>query len=133
MTVALAKGATEAEIKDGASYFASVKPRPWIRVVEADTVPKSFIGPGNKRLVHPAGGTEPMGNRIIEVPENEEDVVYRDPRTGFAAYVPKGSIAKSEALVTAGGGKTVACGTWHGAALPGLTLQRSGDLPALAE
>jgi cytochrome c553 len=125
--IALAKVATEAEIKDAASYFASVKPRPWIRVAEADTVPKSFVGPGNKRLVHPSGGTEPMGNRIIEVPENEEDVVYRDPRSGFVAYVPKGSIAKGEALVTTGGGKTVACGTCHGP-----TLQGVGDVPAIA-
>jgi cytochrome c553 len=125
--IALAKTATDAEITDAASYFASVKPRQWIRVAEADTVPKSFIGPGNKRLVHPAGGSEPLGNRIIEVPENEEDVVYRDPRTGFVAYVPPGSVAKGEALVTTGGGKTVACGTCHG-----VTLQGMGDVPAIA-
>ena len=37
---------------------------------ETDTVPKTFIGPGNKRLAHPNGGTEPMGNRIIEIPED---------------------------------------------------------------
>jgi cytochrome c553 len=125
--IALAKVATEAEIKDAAGYFSSVKPRQWIRVAETDSVPRSFIGPGNKRLVHPAGGTESLGNRIIEVPENEEDVVYRDPRSGFVAYVPKGSIAKGEALVTTGGGKTVACGTCHGATLQGL-----GDVPAIA-
>jgi cytochrome c553 len=125
--IALAKSATEAEIKDAATYFASVKPRPWIRVVEADTVPKSFVGPGNKRLVHPAGGTEPLGNRIIEVPENEEDVVYRDPRTGFVAYVPPGSIAKGEALVATGGGKTMPCATCHGR-----TLQGIGDVPGIA-
>jgi cytochrome c553 len=130
--IALAKAASEAEIKDAASYFAAVKPRPWIRVAETDSVPKSFIGPGNKRLVHPAGGTEPMGNRIIEVPENEEDVVYRDPRTGFVAYVPKGSIAKGEALVTAGGGKTVPCGSCHGATLQGMTVQGMGEVPAIA-
>jgi cytochrome c553 len=125
--IALAKSASEAEIKDAASYFASVKPRPWIRVVEADTVPKSFVGPGNKRLVHPSGGTEPLGNRIIEVPENEEDVVYRDPRSGFVAYVPPGSIAKGEALVTTGGGKTMPCATCHGRTLQGL-----GDVPGIA-
>jgi cytochrome c553 len=130
--IVLAKAATEAEIKDAASYFASVKPRPWIRVAETDTVPKSFIGPGNKRLVHPAGGSEPMGNRIIEVPENEEDVVYRDPRSGFVAYVPKGSIAKGEALVTSGGGKTVACGSCHGATLLGMTVPGMGEVPAIA-
>jgi cytochrome c553 len=43
------------------------------------------------------------------------------------AYVPKGSIAKGEALVTSGGSKTVACGTCHGA-----TLQGMGDVPGIA-
>ena len=125
--VAMAKVITDAEIKDAANYFASLKPRPWVRVVETDTVPKSFISQGNKRLLHPAGGTEPLGNRIIEVPENEEDVVYRDPRSGFVAYVPKASIAKGETLSTTGGGKTIACGICHGQTLQGL-----GDVPAIA-
>jgi cytochrome c553 len=125
--VTLAKTATDAEVADAAKYFASLKPRQWIRIAETDVVPKTFIGPGNKRLVHPAGGTEPMGNRIIEVPENEEDVVYRDPRTGFVAYVPKGSIAKGEALVTGGGGNALPCAVCHGPTLQGL-----GDVPAIA-
>lgn len=118
--VAMAKVITDDEVKSAAEYFASVKPRPWIRVVEADTVPKSFVGPGNKRLVHPAGGTEPLGNRIIEVPEDEEVVVYRDPSSGFVAYVPKGSIERGKALVTTGGdGKTVRCAICHGQTLRG--------------
>jgi cytochrome c553 len=126
--VAMAKIITDAEIKDAADYFASVKPRPWIRVVEAATVPKSFVGPGNKRLLHPSGGIEPLGNRIIEVPEDEEAVVYRDPISGFVAYVPPGSIAKGEALVkTGGGGKTTPCVLCHA-----LTLKGLGDWPALA-
>jgi cytochrome c553 len=82
----------------------------------------------NKRLIHPAGGTEALGNRIIEVPDDEEAVVYRDPIAGFVAYVPKGSIAKGEALVkTGGGGKTTPCTMCHGTTLKGL-----GDWPALA-
>ncbi len=125
--VAMAKVITDAEIKDAAEYFASLKPRPWIRVVESDVVPRSFIGPGNKRLAHPAGGTEPLGNRIIEIPEDEEAVVYRDPISGFIAYVPKGSIAEGETLVKTGGGKRVACVTCHGHTLQGL-----GEWPALA-
>jgi cytochrome c553 len=125
--VQIAKAATDAELHSAAEYFASVKPRPWIRVVETDIVPKSFVGPGNKRLELPTGGTEPLGNRIIEVPEDEEAVVYRDPISGFVAYVPKGSIAKGEALVTKGDGKTIPCGTCHGATLQGL-----GDVPAIA-
>ena len=91
-------------------------------------VPKTYIGPGNKRLALPDGGTEPIGNRIIEIPEDEEVVLNRDPRSGFVAYVPKGSIAKGEALATTGGaGKTIACGICHGATLQGL-----GEVPAIA-
>ena len=90
-------------------------------------MPKSYIGPGNKRLVHPDGGTEPMGNRIVEVPEDEEAVVYRDPISGFVAYVPKGSIARGRELATNGGGKTVPCGICHGATQRGL-----GEVPAIA-
>ena len=125
--VAMAKVITDAEIKEAADYFAALKPRPWIRVVETDTVPKSYVGPGNKRLVHPDGGSEPLGNRVIEVPEDEEVVVYRDPSSGFVAYVPKGSIARGKELATTSGGKTVPCSICHGRTLQGL-----GDVPAIA-
>jgi cytochrome c553 len=126
--IAMAKTITDDEIKAAADYFASLKPRPWIRVVETDTVPKTYVGKGNKRLAHPDGGTEPVGNRIIEIPEDEEIVLARDPRSGFVAYVPKGSIAKGEDLVTTGGGgRTVACGICHGPTLQGL-----GEVPGIA-
>jgi cytochrome c553 len=126
--IAMAKIITDAEIKESADYFASLKPAPWIRVVEAATVPKSYVAAGNKRLVHPGGGTEPIGDRIISVPEDEEAVVYRDPISGFVAYVPPGSIAKGKELATTGGGgKTVPCGVCHGVTLKGL-----GDWPGIA-
>src|SRR5262245_5593344 len=112
--VAMLKIITDVEIREAAAYFASLKPTPWIRVVEADMVPRSYIGPGNKRLVHPDGGTEPIGNRIIEVPEDEEAVVYRDPISGFVAYVTKGSIERGREMVTTGGGKMVPYGLCSG-------------------
>ena len=130
--VGMAKAVTDAEVKAAAEYFAAVKPRPWIRVVETDIVPKSYVAQGNKRLLHPDGGTEPIANRIIEVPEDEEIVINRDPRKGFVAYVPTGSIAKGEALVKTGGGgqetgKTIACAICHGPDLKGL-----GEVPGFA-
>jgi cytochrome c553 len=125
--VQMLKVITDAEIKEAAEYFAALKPVKWIRVVEADTVPKSYIAQGNKRLVHPSGGTEPIGKRIIEVPEDEEAVVYRDPISGFVAYVPPGSIARGRELVTTGGGKTTPCIMCHGTSLKGLA-----DWPRLA-
>jgi len=118
---------TDDETRAAAEYFASLKPRKWIRVAETDTVPKTYVGPGNKRLRLPGGGTEPIGNRIIEIPEDEEVVLNRDPRLGFVAFVPKGSIAKGQTLATTGGGRTLPCAICHGPELQGL-----GDVPPIA-
>ena len=64
---------------------------------------------------------EPLGERIVEIPDNLEQFESRDPRSTFTAYVPVGSLAKGEALVTKGGpGKTVACAPCHGPDLKGL-------------
>ena len=53
------------------------------------------------RLEGADAGTEPLGRRIIETPKNTEYTEkLRNPRSGFTAYVPKGSIAKGEALAT---------------------------------
>jgi cytochrome c553 len=124
----IAEHISDADVRAAADYFASVKPRPWIRVVETDTVPKTYVGPGNKRLRLPGGGDEPIGERIIEIPEDEQVVLNRDPRSGFVAFAPKGSIAKGEALATTGGnGKTIACAICHGPTLQGL-----GDVPPIA-
>jgi cytochrome c553 len=52
--------------------------------------------------------------------------LYRDPRSGFIAYVPTGSIEKGEDIVTKAG-TGVACTTCHGSDLMG-----SGDVPPIA-
>jgi cytochrome c553 len=124
----IGKAITDGEVRDAATYFSSLKPRPWIRVVETDIVPKTFVGAGNKRLPTADGGSEPIGMRIIEIPEIPERVLDRDPGSGFVAYVPKGSIARGEAIVSTGdGGKTIACASCHGA-----TYQGVGDVPGIA-
>ena len=126
--IAMGKIITDAEIREAAEYFARLQPRPWIRVVETDTVPRTYIAQGNKRLLHPEGGTEPIGQRIIEVPEDEEIVINRDPRSGFVAYVPKGAVAKGEVLAKTGGNdRTISCGICHGPGLKGL-----GEVPGIA-
>lgn len=124
----IAKGLTEEDAKEATAYFASLKPRRWIRVVETDTVPQTYMNDGRRRYVRPGGGTEPIGSRIIEVPEDAARVTCRDPHSGFVAYVPKGSIAKGEQLaLTGGNGKTTACTACHGPALTGL-----GPVPRIA-
>ncbi|HLG56080.1 MAG TPA: hypothetical protein VI485_12170 [Vicinamibacterales bacterium] len=126
--IAIAKGMTEDDIKASAEYFGAIKWTPWIKVVESATVPKTRIQ-GGMYLRLEGKDTEPLGMRIIETPENVEHTeVLRDPRSGFIAYAPLGSIKKGEALVTTGGnGKTVQCGVCHGADLKGL-----GPVPGIA-
>ena len=124
----IAKGMTAEEMQQTADYFGSMKWTPWIRVVETATVAKTRLAGGMYLRVE-GTETEPLGQRIIETPENTERTeLLRDPRSGFIAFAPVGSVKKGEALVMTGGnGKTVACGTCHGADLNGL-----GPVPGLA-
>jgi cytochrome c553 len=124
----IAAGLPEEEMLKAVEWFASLKPAVWYKVIEATTVPKTWVNGGRMRLPLPAGGTEPLGNRIITLPQDPARVELRDPHSGFIAYVPPGSIKKGEELVTkGGGGKTIACNICHGEGLKGL-----GDVPALA-
>jgi cytochrome c553 len=125
---AIAKEVSDEEARQAAEWFAGLKSTQWTKVIEADTVPVTFVGQGRMRFPKPEGGTEPIGNRIITVPEDIERARSRDPHSGFVAYVPKGSIAKGKALVESGGsGRTIACGICHGDAMKGL-----GNVPRLA-
>jgi cytochrome c553 len=127
LMIAYAKAMTADEVKAAAEYFAAMPWTPWIKVVEAATVPKTRIA-GGMFLRLDGGDTEPIGDRIIEVPDNTEGTeALRDPRSGFTAYVPPGSIKKGEALVTTGAGRTTRCGVCHGADLKGL-----GPVPGIA-
>jgi cytochrome c553 len=117
---------TDAEMKEAAAYFASMAWTPWITVRETATVPRTRLT-GNVFFPLPGGETEPIGDRIIEAPEDVERFELRDPHSGFVAYVPPGSLRRGALLVTTGGGKTIACGVCHGVDLKGL-----GPVPALA-
>ena len=117
---AIAKAMTDDEIKASAEYFGSMKWTPWVRVVETTTAPKTRVA-GGLFLALESGEKEPLGARIIEVPEDTEATeTLRNPRSGFVAYAPVGSIKKGEALAKS-------CGVCHGADLKGL-----GPVPALA-
>jgi len=121
-----AQNMSDAEIKAAAEYFGAIKWTPWIKVVEAKMAPKAK--PNGGLFIAEGSEMEPLGDRILEVPINGEATeVLRDPHSGFTAYVPVGALKKGEALVTKGGGKTIACGNCHGADLKGI-----GPVPSLA-
>jgi cytochrome c553 len=126
--IAIAKAMTPVEIRAAADYFGAMKWTPWIRVVETSTVPR-MVSRGGIWVPVEGGQQEPIGVRILETPENPERTeMLRDPRSGFIAYVPPGSIARGETLVRTGGsGRTLACGPCHGDTLDGL-----GPVPGIA-
>jgi len=133
----LAKGMTDDEVEAAAQYFATIAYRPWTRVVETDLVPTTRIV-GNLFLPTSEEPGEPIGARIVEVPESEEQTeLYRNPHVGFVAYAPPGGVEKGRDLVTTGGmrvvgntivqGKTTPCVTCHG-----LDLMGVADVPPIA-
>jgi cytochrome c553 len=110
--LAIAKAISDEGNKDAAAYFASLKQPKWIRVVEAETVPKTYVAGGNKRVIHPDHVFEPLGARIIELAEDENRLLNRDPGAGFVAFVPKGAVERGKALAESGGPQP--CATCHG-------------------
>ena len=83
--------------------------------------------------------TEPVGGRIIEVSNDDRNIFDGEPgnpRVGWTAYVPPGSVAKGREIVTTGGvmrvgndvvPRTTACSGCHGPDLMGMD-----DAPPLA-
>jgi cytochrome c553 len=125
---ALAKAMSEEEIKEAAEYYAAMQWTPWIRVVEADKIPEAHLEQGGMYIIKGKEAVEPLGNRIVEAPEDDYQAnTVRNPRSGFVAYVPVGSLEKGKQLVLNGGGKTIACFTCHGNTLQGLV-----NIPGIA-
>jgi cytochrome c553 len=117
--IAVAKAATDGEVQSAANYFSSLKPRPIIKVIETNTVPRSYIA-ANFYTVLKGAGLEPIGARLLEMPADVEQFELRDSRSQFVAFVPPGTLAWGAALVKDGGGITVPCAQCHGPDLKGL-------------
>src|SRR5215470_10244258 len=102
LMIQYAKVMTPEETRAAAEYFGAMPWTPWVRVVETATVPK-VVSRGGIWVPIEGGDKEPIGVRIIETPENPERTeILRDPRSGFIAYAPVGSIRKDKALAKTG-------------------------------
>ena len=127
--IPVAKALDEADAKLAADYFHSIPAKQSTRVIETDTVPVTHPGPHNIQLVDPSGAKEPLGLRIVEIPEDVNRTILRDATSGFVAFVPTGSIKRGKLLAKTGNsGKTLPCSNCHGDGLKGV-----GDMfPPLA-
>jgi cytochrome c553 len=127
LMMGIGAAATEEEARIAAAYFSSIDFKPWIRVVEVDSVPVTRFAGWIHEVVEGAG-LEPIGTRVVETPEDLGRTKLRDDASGFIAYVPRGAIERGADLVRTGGdGRTTVCTTCHGDDLRGL-----GPVPALA-
>jgi cytochrome c553 len=121
----------DADLQRAADYFSSLRLPRIRRMVETTTVPKTHweefvLAPDED------GAREPIGERIIEVPDDQTLYDWGDERTGFTAYVPPGSIARGAVLSAQGKGAVAPCESCHGAKLTGRTMPGIGIAPPLA-
>jgi cytochrome c553 len=119
---AVAMNATDAEVASAAHYFSGLRFTPRARVIEAARIPRMRpAGFVYSRV--PAGGTEPLGSRIVEGPPDFERHELRDDGMTYIAYVPHGSIERGRSIATTGtNGLATACVTCHGPRLAGIGL-----------
>jgi cytochrome c553 len=82
-------------------------------VVESDTAPKFEVHEGFLYARSPAGGTEPLRERIVELPDDVHQWDLGNAHMTFTVYVPKGSIARGSRLATKGG-VAAPCSSCHG-------------------
>jgi cytochrome c553 len=123
----VAEAATESEVAAAAAYFAQLTPRQRTRIVEVSSIPRVRQGLG-LWLVEPGRDSEPLSQRVIEVPLDNARHDLRDPNLGYVGYVPVGSIARGRAVATrAVNDAQQVCASCHGPMLRG-----AGDVPPLA-
>ena len=129
-----AKGMTDEEIKQAATYFSSIPLTPWVKVVESATAPKARPQAGLFLPLEGAeAGIEPIGERIMEVPEDTRAVripaqlAFGLPRLCAARQPARRAKTWSMNGVTGSGEKVTACTVCHGSDLRGI-----GQAPPLA-
>ena len=121
----VAREVSAADARTAATYFSRLRYHSQIHVVEAAMVPRTRHG--NLYPIRLAsGGEEPLGLRILQMPDNDALEEDGDWRVSTTAYVPPGSLARGKALVRSGAG-ALPCASCHGA-----QLQGDGAVPPLA-
>ena len=82
----------------------------------------SFANHLNKNLAPDSQMAVAVSLRVImdQLKDEHQANYLRNPRSGWNVYVPVGSLARGEELVTTGAGKTIQCAICHGVDLMGL-------------
>jgi cytochrome c553 len=122
--IGFAKAATAEEVRAAAEFFAAQPYPKRIKVVESRTAPKVRLQGGMHMAVPAAEGgvMEPIGDEIVEVPDDNLRAEARDTRMGWTAYAPPGTLSRGKQIAA-----KQQCAVCHGANLEGL-----GPIPPLA-
>src|SRR5689334_8964423 len=126
----ITRAMTVDEAQAAVNYYSTLRRRPWIKVVEGAMAPTTEIVEGGLRIQREPEALEPLGQRVVEVPQYRERTRLYDSHAGFVAYVPVGAIKRGKDFVATGGGtivngivattgKAVACTECHGSDLRG--------------
>ena len=110
----ITRAMTADEARAAINYYAKLRRRPWVKVVETDMVPRTEIVEGGLRIPRTPESLERLGDRVVEVPQFTGRTRLYDSHATFVAYVPIGSIKRGRNLVATGAGKVQACSTCHG-------------------
>jgi cytochrome c553 len=124
----ISRAMTPQEVQVAVTYYSRLRQRPWVKVVESEMAPKTVIVEGGLRIKREPPELEPLGERIIEIPQDSERGRLNDSQAGFIAYAPTGSIARGKAFV-AMPKKVVTCTACHGKDLRGAAHAPDSTLP----
>ena len=119
--------ATNEELSAAADYFAAQSLHPRVLVTERTRVPRSHVV-GWVYAAQRKGGTEPLGQRLLEFAPDPVRHEHRDDAMRYVAYVPRGSINRGKRIAQAGMDSPAnACTACHGPQLKG-----AGVIPPIA-
>ena len=122
-----AKAVSPEGLRQAAAYFAALPRARWVRVVEGPTAPRTYPDTFGWRNPAPGGGTEPIGDRIVELSDDLPRMMIGDDHVVLTDYAPPGAVARGSRIVDAGGGTGLPCRSCHGARLEGV-----GAVPPIA-
>jgi cytochrome c553 len=126
LMIEVARHASDADVAAAARYFAAQRLAPRVEVREIERLP-AVVSTGSVYALDPRGGDAALGGRLVEAAPDLHRHELRDDRMRYLAFVPRGSLDRGSAVVTAGSATVPACTTCHGADLRG-----SGAAPPLA-
>ncbi len=103
---------------EAVKYYSGLKYAKHINLIEATEIPharaNAFVYVFDK-----SGAREPLGERIVEGPDDFERFESRDPNVTLTTYVPVGSIGRGAVLAKGNGGSRASCESCHGLGLKG--------------